>query len=87
MDVLLAAGYGLIGGSARAFVGILKQYRRNPGQKQAFSTQYLILTVLGSSIIGVFAGMLVATHFALPLLAGYAGMDVIEGMVKAKMRK
>jgi len=37
-------------------------------------------------MIGLFAGLLVSTNFALALLAGYAGTDLIENIYKIKKK-
>ena len=77
MTPLESAIYGFIGGIVRGAVGILKlksirQIR--PG--------YLLLTLVLSGIVGLFAGMLVGADYRLTLMAGYAGMDLIESIYK-----
>ncbi|OIO64742.1 hypothetical protein COY28_06355 [Candidatus Woesearchaeota archaeon CG_4_10_14_0_2_um_filter_57_5] len=79
MTLLSAAAMGLVGGITRSCVGILKATRA----KRKFSTDYYILTLVASAIVGATAGMLVGADYRLNILAGYAGTDVLEGLAKA----
>ena len=84
-EILLAGLFGAVGGVARAFVGLMKRQRRK--KKDRFKPYYLTITLIGAAFIGLFCGLLISTNFALTLLAGYAGIDFIEGVFKAKNRK
>lgn len=84
-EVLLAAIFGMTGGIARAFVGLLKY--RIPPKKGKFRPGAIIFTIIASGVIGLFAGLLVATNYTLSLLAGYAGTDFIEGIYKIRKKQ
>ena len=87
-DIYLAALFGAIGGITRAFVGLLKYYKSLPKTKKGkFSLPEFSFTIIASAIIGVFMGLLIATNFALSLLAGYAGTDLIESIYKIKSKQ
>lgn len=80
--LIQSAIFGAIGGITRAFVGLLKYYRVQPKKKGKFSFSEFSFTIIASAIIGLFMGLLIATNFALSLLAGYAGTDLIESIYK-----
>lgn len=82
MNLMYAAGFGFFGGIVRAIIGILKVKRL----KAQFEWKYFAFTVVASGVIGMFAGMLVNADYRLTMLAGYAGMDLIEGLYKAQQR-
>jgi hypothetical protein len=82
--LLQAALFGFIGGLARACVGFTK-YRYN-NKKIKFKSNAFWFTFAASGMIGLFAGLLVSTNFALALLAGYAGTDLIENIYKIKKK-
>ena len=82
--LLTAALFGFIGGWARACVGYMKYSYKN--KKSKFKPSAFLLTFLASGVIGLFAGLLVSTNFALALLAGYAGTDLIENIYKIKKK-
>jgi len=77
MTPLEAAIYGFIGGIVRGAVGILKLK-----SIKEFRLHYLSLTLILSGIVGLFAGMLVGADYRLTLMAGYAGMDLVESVYK-----
>lgn len=83
MDYLLGAAlFGFIGGLARACVGFMKY--RSANKKVKFKANAFLLTLIASGIIGLFCGLLISTNFALALLAGYAGTDLIENIYKIR---
>ena len=82
--LLQAALFGFIGGLARACVGYTKYSYKN--KKAKFKPEAFLLTFAASGVIGIFAGLLVSTNFALALLAGYAGTDLIENIYKIKKK-
>lgn len=77
MTPLESAIYGFIGGIVRGAVGILKLK-----SIKEFKPWYLLLTLVLSGIVGVFAGMIVGADYRLTLMAGYAGMDLVESIYK-----
>lgn len=76
---------GLFGGITRSAVGILKAIRAKKFKK--FETFYFAWTVILSAIIGVFAALAIANTWKVALLAGYAGLDIVENFVKIRQRK
>lgn len=84
VELLPSLFFGLVGGLVRASVGLLKLKKL---RTEPFKVSYLISTLIGSAVIGLFAGLVIATDFKLSLLAGYAGTDFIEGICKLKMGK
>jgi len=48
---------------------------------------YLFITILGAGIIGAFVSLMVSTSYVIPLIAGYAGIDIVESVVKAYKKK
>jgi len=85
MTLLIAAIFGFVGGLARACVGFLKSRRLE--KKGKFEGRNFVFTLIASGIIGIFGGLLVSTNFALALLAGYAGTDLIENMYKISQKR
>jgi len=84
-EIIIAGLLGLLGGLARAFFGLLKHYRID--MKTKFIPSYLIITLVGAGVIGIFVSLLLSTNYFLSLVAGYAGIDIIEGLVKAYKKK
>jgi len=84
-NLLLLAFFGFLGGLTRAVVGLLKHYRIN--RRTKFKLNYLIITLIGSAVIGVFASLLITTNYSLSLVAGYVGIDIIENLVKIYRKK
>lgn len=84
-QVIQAAMLGLIGGLARAFFGLIKHYRFN--NKTSFKPVYLLITIIGAGVVGSFTALLVSTNYFIPLIAGYAGIDLIESLIKAYSKK
>jgi len=74
---------GMCGGIVRAFVGIAKAFRRN----ERLKWDYFLLTIILSAIIGAFTGFIYSESYKLSLIAGYAGMDLLEGAYKIVVNK
>jgi len=83
MNLLQSALFGLIGGIVRGVVGIVKSQR----SKKKFNAGYFIFTIICSGVIGLFAGMLISADYKLTMLAGYAGIDLIESIYKLSKSK
>ena len=80
---LSSALFGFFGGLVRAIVGVMKLTK----PKKEFNGRYLLLTLIGSGLIGMFAAMLVGADYRVALLAGYAGIDLIDGLYKAQSKR
>lgn len=77
--IMLCGFFGAIGGLTRAVMGLWKAL----SHKRAILWQYWIMTVLISLVIGIFLGFLMSPDYKVAMLAGYAGTDILEGVVKA----
>ncbi len=76
--VLYAALFGLIGGTARACVGLTKALRNDVN----IVWRYTIITVISSAIIGAAAGILFDSDPKISLVAGYIGTELLENSYK-----
>ncbi|MEK6940462.1 MAG: hypothetical protein AABW49_01005 [Nanoarchaeota archaeon] len=85
MELLIHAFYGLLGGFVRGLVGFYKDYKAN--NKANFNYIYFLVTVLTSSIIGAFVAFTMVTDYRISILAGYAGIDLLENIIKIYNRK
>lgn len=85
MLVATQLALGAIGGLARSVVGIVKHFstEKNP----VFDTKYFFITLIGSSLIGAFVGVLMPSDYRIVLASGYLGIDVVEGLVKSYIHK
>jgi fluoride ion exporter CrcB/FEX len=83
IPLLDSAIYGLIGGIVRGVVGFVKSKQ----QKRKFNVGYFVFTIAVSAVIGLFAGMLMNSDYKISLLAGYAGIDLIESIYKIGKKK
>lgn len=78
-EILLNGFAGMIGGLARASVGLLKSLSR----KEKFRPFYFLMTMALASIIGLFMGLINLGDYRTSLVAGYAGSDILEGAYHA----
>lgn len=83
--LLTSALFGFFGGFVRGIVGIIKDYRKN--KKFKFEPYYFLITLLGSALIGVFTALILSEDYRISLISGYAGIDLIEGLTKAYLKK
>lgn len=74
---------GLIGGIARACVGLVKAMRTN--RKIIWS--YTITSIITSGVIGATAGMIFNSDTKMSIVAGYIGTDLLENTYKIILRK
>ena len=81
---MLALGiiFGFVGGVIRACIGLLKK-----SSKKKVSLRYLLSTLISSGMIGLFASIFTTGDLKVSLLAGYGGIDFIEGLWKLQMKK
>ncbi len=84
-ELMAAALFGLLGGIIRAVVGILKHYRAD--KKTKLRPYYLISTLIISAAIGLVASVALSTNYIINLVAGYAGIDLLEGLLKIAAKK
>lgn len=81
--IVEAAVMGLLGGMARAAVGILKAVRR----RKKLVWAYTLTTIICSAAIGAVAGLLFDTDFKISIIAGYAGTDLLENIYKITFKR
>ena len=79
LEIALAALFGGAGGLLRAVVGLFKAIK----EKKKFNLGHFLITAIFGILIGMVTGMLLNFFdWRLPFIAGYAGTDVLEGIVK-----
>ena len=79
METITIIGFGLAGGIVRAVVGLFKN---KVFTKSKFKKGRFLFTLIGSGLIGGFCALLTIADYRIPLLAGYAGTDLIEGIYR-----
>lgn len=84
-ELFIPAIFGLLGGLIRALVGFLKHHRI--GTKTKFKTIYFVLTLVLSALIGMIISTALSTNYLVNLIAGYAGIDLLENFVKIIKKK
>ena len=77
--VLYPALLGALGGLTRGVIGLLKAL----SLRRRILWGYYAITVLVAAIIGAFVGIIFNFDYRLSLLAGYAGVDILEGIYKS----
>jgi len=85
MNEILTAGLlGGLGGLTRGALGLLKAL----SLKKRINWTYWALTIIIAVIIGLFTGAILSSNPKVSLLTGYAGTDILEGILKSfKARK
>ena len=85
MNEILTAGLlGGLGGFTRGTLGLLKAL----SLKKRINWTYWGLTIIIAAIIGLFTGAALSNNPKVSLLTGYAGTDILEGILKSfKARK
>ena len=78
-EVILPAILGGVGGLTRGVIGLLKAL----SLRRRILWGYYAITVAVSAIIGIFVGIIFNFDYRLSLLAGYAGLDILEGIYKS----
>lgn len=81
--IVEAAVMGLLGGVARAAVGLIKAIQA----KRKIKWTYACITVLCSAVIGATAGIIFDSDPKLSVIAGYAGTDLLENFYKISFKK
>jgi len=82
-EVFIYAGFGMIGGAVR----VLISYMKNSGGDDKINKKVFALYTLILLIIGAFVGVVLGYSKTLSFLAGYAGIDLIDGFYKTFMKK
>ncbi|MBI2148692.1 hypothetical protein HYU23_03350 [Candidatus Woesearchaeota archaeon] len=84
-EIITAAIFGLLGGTIRALVGLLKQKRVSKTKR--FKISYLIITIILSGLIGAITSTSLTTNNIMNLVIGYAGIDLLENLLKIITKK
>ncbi len=82
-DIILACGFGALGGFVRGLVGVSKAI--SAGKKIIW--HYWLITVAIAMIVGIFTVTVIGFDVRYASLIGYAGTDFLEGMTKAWVSK
>ena len=82
-EVIMFGLFGMMGGAVRVFIGALKTYQLK-GEIDKGSLGIYIVSLL---VIGAFTGIVMGYGKVISFLAGYAGIDLIEGFYKSFMKK
>lgn len=81
-EIIMYAGFGIIGGIVRTLVESLKGLTFKQFSWKGFWMYSLVVLV-----VGAFSGVVLGFGKILSFLAGYAGLDLIDGYYKAFMKK
>jgi len=81
MEIVAYLCFGAIGGLARGVVGAYKN-SLYVGNGKKINWGKLIFNIVGSAVIGSVVGAIVDTNPVLALTSGYAGIDIIESVIK-----
>jgi len=76
---------GLIGGALRGIVGIAKSLILK--KEEQINYGWFFVSVSVAMAVGVFAASFMGSSFQVALLAGYAGSDLLESLVKLKFKE
>ncbi len=76
---------GLVGGALRGIVGIAKSLIVK--QEEQINYAWFFVSVAIAMAIGVIAATFMGGGFEIALLAGYAGSDLLESLVKLKFKE
>ena len=82
-EILIAAGFGIMGAIVRVLIISLKLTQLK--KKIAYSGFTVYALVVLS--VGAFSGIVLSYGKVLSFLAGYAGLDLIEGYYKVFKKK
>ena len=77
--------FGALGGAARGLVGALKSFRP-VGNSRTLDWKKLGINIVSSVVIGAVVGLLVDINPVTACASGYAGIDVIESLIKVSKK-
>lgn len=79
-SILLVTLMGLTGGAVRAIAGLIKHGVLV--KKEKFDAIRFFTTLAVAAVIGAFTAVITAESWKLALLAGYAGTDLLDAILK-----
>ncbi|MEK7116385.1 MAG: hypothetical protein AAB879_03250 [Patescibacteria group bacterium] len=85
-SIYISILFGVLGGSVRALIGLLKYYEKNIKHKK-IRFGYLTFSLLVAAAVGAFAGALEQGDWRLAILSGYVWTDFLEGIYKIKQEE
>ncbi len=77
-DALMACVFGCMGGLIRSMISLLN----SKVKKKVIIWKYWMISTTVSGIVGAFMGIVLGFGLAISFLAGYAGLDIIDGIYK-----
>lgn len=83
MPYITFLAFGALGGLARGVVGALKSFRP-VGNSRSIDLRKLFFNIIGATIIGAVVGIVIDINPVTALASGYAGIDVIDTIMKIK---
>lgn len=84
-ELIMYGAYGALGGLLRSILGLNKLRKSGVDIFKNFNVKDFIFSVVSSGVIGISAYYIVGmTGQNEIILAGYAGVDTFEGMIKTK---
>jgi len=83
-EILMAAGFGIMGALVRVLVSSLKAAQVKGRKISHSGFGIYAVTVLA---VGAFSGIILSYGKVLSFLAGYAGLDLIDGYYKVFKKK
>ncbi|HVY01399.1 MAG TPA: hypothetical protein VHA12_01395 [Candidatus Nanoarchaeia archaeon] len=81
-STVAAAAFGCLGGFIRSIIGIFKAKTR----QEKIKIGYIFRTIRFSAISGTFMGAIFSFNPIISFTAGYAGSDILEGLVASFKR-
>jgi hypothetical protein len=78
---------GFLGGLIRGLIGVTKYICATPSKRRKYRKDVLLLSLATSGGLGLMAGVFIATDVRFAILAGYAGTDFLENLLKIKMKR
>ena len=82
-EIILFAGFGMIGGILRFLIGILKNYQTDRKMNKKMISLYFISLL----IMGAFSGIVLGLGKILSFLGGYAAVDLMDGYHRSFIKK
>jgi hypothetical protein len=82
--IFISAAGGILGGMTRAIVGMSKvlvmQQRKRRKKTPWLSGVYFTISLIIAGLVGLVAGMLARGDWVIAYLAGYVGVDLLDGL-------
>ena len=73
--------YGALGGLARGLIGAVKEFKVSE-KRESLNWLKMSINIVGATVVGAVVGLIVDINPTTACTAGYAGIDVIESLIK-----